>query len=288
MSDQTSITASEATTEVQQADGKAVFASATLMSAVATLKGISDEAIAAAINVPVGSVSAWLSGRNVGYREDMLALLGAFLGVNLQTARLSSDRVHIFDMSKLPLTASRDRIEICFMAIGHLMRGAKFASIRMGSKAGGAKSKVRVGQNHDSRAVFIAGKCLTFKAQFDPAEHGSDCQWAAGDATNSTVSISDPVMIRRVQTGDLTIGEFDQLFRAPSSTTLADVEMAARVNGLTHEEIINWIETVGAARAQQRLRTQQPAVYARDWGVASDQRGDGGNVSQLPLAANIG
>lgn len=287
MPETTPATSNEAVESHQPAHVKAGFANATLMSAVATLKGISDDAIAAAINVPVGSVSAWLSGRNVGYREDMLALLGTFLGVDLETGRLSDDRVHIFDLSKLPLTSSKDRIDVCLQVVGYMLRDAKFAGIRLGSvtRLTGSKTpKVRVGQNHNSRAVFIGGSCLTFKPQFDPLAHGSSCQWAAGDAAKSVVSVIDPVMIRRVENGDLTISEFDQLFRGPGSTTMADVEMAARVNGLTNEEIVEWIETIGAARAQQRLRTQQLPVMARDWSAATDTT----NVSQLPLAANNG
>lgn len=287
MPETTSTINDEAVVSQQPAHVKAGFANATLMSAVATLKGISDDAIAAAINVPVGSVSAWLSGRNVGYREDMLALLGSFLGVDLESSRLSQDRVHIFDLSKLPLTSSKERIDVSLQVVGYLLRDAKFAGIRLGSGSritGNKSPKVRVGQNNNSRAVFIGGSCLTFKPQFDPAVHGSACQWAAADAAKSVVTVTDPVMIRRVENGDLTISEFDQLFRGPSSTTLDDVEMAARVNGLTNEEIVEWIETIGAARAQHRLRTQQLPVMARDWSAAADAT----NVSQLPLAANNG
>lgn len=243
----------------------------TLLCAVARLKGIGDDAIANAINVPLSSVSAYFSGRNVGFREDVRQQLAAFLGVDLVTSRLSDDRVHIFDLSRLPVLMGRDHFDSLMGAMGILLREARAAIVEISGR-GGIRSvsgqRVRVVQNKHSRAVFLSGRCAGFRAEFDPVRL-TQCQWAGADKSKSVIKVSDHILAGRILCGDLTISEFDQIFRGPGATSWADVEMAARVNGVICEEIVEWIETVGSARALQRLRTQE--TPAERWGRVSGE-----------------
>lgn len=237
-----------------------------LLCAVARLKGIGDDAISNAINVPLSSVAAFFSGRNVGFREDVRQQLAAFLGVDLSTNRLSDDRVHIFDLSRLPVMMGRERFATHMDTMGILLREARAAIVEIAGRGGLSSvggQRVRVVQNKHSRAVFLSGRCAGFRAEFDPARH-PQCQWAGSDKGKSVIKVSDPVLAGRILCGDLTISEFDQIFRGPGATSWADVEMAARVNGVICEEIVEWIETVGSARAIQRLRTQE--TPAERWG----------------------
>lgn len=231
-----------------------------LLCAVARLKGFSDETISSALNVPKGTLGAFFAARNVGYRDDIRAALAKYLGINLSTGRLVGDQVHVFLLGKLPSTTSRKDFLLYMQSMGFLLRGGKaarlsFPALPAHRRVGPAMSGVHIVQNAESRALFIGGSTLTFRARFD-ASAIEGCDWAAGTEAKSEVPVAQRLLAIRVLSGDLTPIEFDEIFRGAEATTWADVEMSARVNSVTKDEIVQWIETVGARKAIERERAQ--------------------------------
>lgn len=257
--------------------------SETLLCAVAKLKGISDEAISSAISVPKGTVQAYFRGRNVGYREEIRNTLAKFLGVDLMTGRLTSDQVHVFMLHKLPASTSSKVFHDYMQAIGFMLRNSKVAQLTfpclgLGRRARMSFRGIHVVQNRESRAVFLGGQCLTFRARFDSRDV-EGCQWAGGTQKASSTPVEQRILAERIAAGDMTAIEFDEIFRGAEATTWVDVEMTARVNGVNKDEIVEWIETVGARRAIDRSRAEVSAQVADTatelWGKTPEAESNG-------------
>lgn len=234
-------------------------ATGALLCAVAKLKGISDEAISIAINVPQGTTQAYFEGRNVGYRDDIRQALAKYLGVDLATHRLSSQQVHVFMLNKISLKTTRKQFNIYMHAVGRLLRVSKSATLEFPCLGLAERFSLRVRgvhvvQSKNTRAIFLGGQCLTFRARFSPAFVES-CIWAGGTKENSIFSVAQLTLGQRIVKNDITTAEFDEIFRGSKATTWRDVDMSARVNGVTKDEVVEWIETIGARRALEATKS---------------------------------
>lgn len=263
--------------------------SETLLSSVAHLKGFTDEAISSAINAPKGTIGAYFAGRKVGYREDMRTTLAAVLGVDLAAGRLKSDCVHVFRLDKLPFFTSRKRFDLYLQSIGYLLRGSRaakltFSSLDFGPRLANGVRGIYVAQNKQTRAILVGGWCAGFHATLATSKI-EGIKWAnKGARTNSVVDVCDPMLATRICNGDITVTEFDEIFRGAEATTWSDVEMSARVNLVSRDEIVNWIETVGNRRAMERLIAAKTQETAADrWVRESDT--DTSAMTQLRMAA---
>lgn len=244
--------------------------SETLLCAVARLKGITDEAISSAINVPKGTISGYFGGRNVGIREEMRDALAGFLGIDMTVGRLTADRVHVFALDRVPTFSSRSQFQLYMQSLGFLLRGSKAASLHFTSMAITARLASRLRgvhavQNSHSRAIFLGGYCAGFRAKFN-ADDIEGCTWAGGSRSKSRVKVMDATLAKRIANGDMTVIEFDEIFRGAEATSWLDVEMSARVNLVTKDEIVEWIETIGARRAmEQQLAAVAQETAAERW-----------------------
>lgn len=224
-----------------------------ILSSVAILKGVTTGAISEAVNVPKNTIDAYFAGRKVGFREDIRKNIAGYLGVDLMTCRLSSDRVHIFALNKLPFGISKEMFDKHMRHVSFLLRDGKAAKLEMPllgrMERNGARMRgAHVMQNSHSRAIFLGGWCIGFRAVLD-LESFKGCKWASGKMDTSVVKVAERTLSLRIADGDVTPMEFDEIFRSPDAASWADIEMSARVNQVSRQEILEWIETVGQRRA---------------------------------------
>lgn len=238
----------------------AVDFGAKILQSVALLKGLTNSEIANAVNVPKNTIDAYLAGRKVGFREDIRKNIAGFLGIDLATCRLSSDRVHIFALNKLPFATKKECFDKHMRHISFLLRDGKAAKLEFPHLSRMERNAARlrgahVMQNASSRAIFIGGWCLGFHATLD-LESFKDCKWASGKVSTSLVQVVERSLSLRIADGDVTALEFDEIFRGPDAISWADIEMSARINQVSREEIHEWIETIGQRRAMEATFSQ--------------------------------
>lgn len=231
-----------------------------ILSSVALLKGMPNGAIANAVNVPKNTIDAYFSGRKIGFREDIRKNIAGYLGIDVSSCRLTSDRVHIFALNKLPFATSKESFDKHMRHISFLLRDGKAAKLdlpllsRMERSAARMRG-VHVMQNSSSRAIFLGGWCMGFHATLD-LESFKDCKWASGKINTSVVKVLERTLSLRIADADVTPMEFDEIFRGAEATNWADIEMAARINQVSRDEILEWIETVGQRRSMEDALTQ--------------------------------
>lgn len=244
----------------------AVDFGAKILNSVALLKGLTNSEIANAVNVPKNTIDAYLAGRKVGFREDIRKNIAGFLGVDLATCRLSSDRVHIFALNKLPFATKKECFDKHMRHISYLLRDSKAAKLEFPHLSRMERNAARlrgahVMQNASSRAIFIGGWCLGFHATLD-MESFKDCKWASGKVGTSLVQVLERSLSLRIADGDVTAMEFDEIFRGADAISWADIEMSARINQVSRDEIHEWIETIGQRRAMEAALSHARSLAA--------------------------
>lgn len=214
------------------------------LAAVARLKGITTGTLAAATKLPIESVSAYLSS-NLGLPRHHVEKIATVLGVSLKTRSLSREVVHIFFTDKATNGASD------FESIANLINPSKAAIVRSNqnnlSKRMFGNTFIMV-QNDDQRILFVDKvKYLGLAGPFDVAQHLAGCRWVKGSPESSVKILRSASLTQRMESLDLIPSEYDEVFEG-EKITWREVENSARANGVSKQEVLNWVETIGRHR----------------------------------------
>lgn len=245
-------TASESYSETSDLELKdqEVLPSGLSMLAVSEAKDISVQALATLVSVPIGNLEKFFNGNNEAIMEHSKSKISEFLGFNKQ-GKLSSEFVHFMRLEKL--TGSKEMRFKKMRAIGSSLNASKAALVKLPFSIKDARSFFVV-QNSEVRILFSGGIDLHFKLRSTDWQEGpafiEDCKWAASTLSKSFVKITREDNTQRIRSMDITPIEFDNLFSEGKAATWADADVIARKAGVSAEEVIHWIETVGKNRTQ--------------------------------------
>jgi hypothetical protein len=221
------------------------------------LKGVSVETIAEAIDTPVETVSAFMAGRKVPVAAATARRIGTFLGIDMDSARLLPDMVHVFDCANVGKLASRPEFERRIGAIGVLLRESKagrlkFKALRMTARPVAGLFPIHVVQNDFFSAVVFGAPRLGFVARFD-TRFVPDCQWVIpGKERRSTVPVTQKALCYRLLKREITGIEFNEIFEGRNARTWSDVEAASIENQVAKVDLIQWIQLIGQNRKAVR------------------------------------
>jgi hypothetical protein len=228
-----------------------------LLSSVAILKGLSVTAVAQASGIPERLVQALFSEQGVNsVKRGAIKKVAGVLGIDLSTMRFAAGQVHVFKLGNISFFTGLTRGKRIMRAAGLLARGARVAELRTGTRP--ALRRIFVAQNEHFRALFVSGR-LSFDLAAIPS-----AQWVRGQHQQSVVSVRNTELVKHLQADDLTEGEFDELFLGPNAVTWEDIRVASRVNGVSKQELLAFIqsraEQIDATDEQEEKRAVNEAL----------------------------
>lgn len=205
------------------------------------LKRLDGRAVAAAIGMPYENVRQAIEGEAQAMRKSDWERLMEISGFDLETGRLNRNFPHFIHVDDSRIADLR--------CISGLMADAKAARIQCNERRLlGMFSKgpsLTVIQNDHVRIVCIE------HTKMSSMSHIPDCQWARKSEEDSIVKTALPA--DRFIKGDLTSTEFDDLFSRGDRMTLDRIEILARANHVTFEEIAEFIQQRGDQKERDRL-----------------------------------
>lgn len=248
----------EILSESLNVEGVGVIPSALSMFAISESKGITIQSLAIFASIPLGNLEKFFNGNKDAVSEDSKWKIAEILGFN-KKGFLCSDSVHFICLDRL--TGSKEIRFKKMKSIGSLIAPARAAIVKLPIssliKQPVTSIDLRtffVVQNSDVRVLFSGSLDLHFKLRSADWQDGpafiDQCAWAGGSFQKSVVRIMTPGNIRRIRSMDMTPIEFDNLFSEGKAATWEDADVIARKAGISAEEVIHWIETVGRNRTQ--------------------------------------
>lgn len=222
-------------------------------SSLVRLKRLDVRASAAAIGMPYENVRQAIAGESQAMRNSDWERLMEIAGFDLETGRLNRNFPHFIHVDEERISDLK--------CVSSLMADAKAARIQCGERRLlGMFSKspsITVIQNDHVRIVCLE-HTKTSSMSYIP-----DCQWARKSEEDSVVKTT--LSADRFIKGDLTSTEFDDLFSRGARVTLERIEILARANHVTFEEIAEFIQQRGDQKEQDRL-TRMRSVGQEDRG----------------------
>ncbi|WP_157896821.1 hypothetical protein [Acidovorax carolinensis] len=225
-----------------------------LLSSVALLKGQSIDSIAKASGFPARIVDSIFKDRLApALKRSAIKRIAGALGIDLVNMRFAAGQVHAFDLRRIPVMASSKRRMQIKQAVGILARGARIARVQMGGTLVSALSRehVYVAQTEVYRAIFV-GRPGAFSPEMIPS-----AQWVCGTKKASVVRVSNNELVWGLHTSDITESEFDELFLGAEALIWDDIRTASRANGVSKQEIINFIQSRGEEIENARMGDAQ-------------------------------
>lgn len=213
-----------------------------LLHSIALLKGLTAAAVAKASGIPEQLVQSIFSDYGLAsVKKGAIKRVAGVLGIDLSTMRFAAGQVHIFDLGNIPALTGRTKARQIVRAAGLLARNARVAKLLVGTglKAVFARQNTYVVQTQHFRALFVSGRG---SARFDLAYLPS-AQWVRGRPEDSVVRIENAELIANLKSGDLTEGEFDELFLGSGAFNWEDIRVASRVNGVSKADLMKFIES---------------------------------------------
>lgn len=231
-----------------------------LLEAVARLKGLPVAALAKAAGLPEQLVVSLLKDKGRGTAKIVaVKRVADVLGIDLTSMRLAAGRVHVFNLGNLPGFMKGAAAARILRGVGLLARGARVAGVRRQGDLLGAlrKPSMFLAQTAHLRALFVSER------RFDIGFIDSGA-WVCGDRRASVLRVPPGELFDNLARHDLTEFEFDDLFRGMNAYTWDDVRIASRVNGVSKDDIMSFIES----RAQEIASGSAPHERAEE-GVAT-------------------
>lgn len=205
---------------------------------ISKLKRIDTAALATMLGMPTDNVRKALSGMEEALRAPEWDRVIEIMGIDPQTARLNRSMPHFIHVTPASLQA--------FQALENMFLNMRAARMqfddglmkRLRNKA----PHVAVMQNDHLRVVLIEHEGVR------ALEAINGIEWARGSEKASQVKA---VFSRdRFVAGDLTAIEFDTLFAGDRRINWDYVELVARANRVSMEDIVGYIQSVGEEKSQ--------------------------------------
>lgn len=212
-----------------------------LLKSVATLKGLSTAAVAKSSGIPAALVQSIFDDHGVSaIKRGAIKRVAMVIGIDLSCMRLAGGQVHVFNMGNLPTLMGAVTLRRVMRGIGLLARGAQVAELKVerGMRSWFGGPTMHVAQKDNFRALFVSGTFKSFAIGFIPSG-----TWVCGKREQSVVPVENSELSKNLIAGDLTEGEFDELFLGASALTWDDIRVASRVNGVTKAELLRFIES---------------------------------------------
>jgi len=206
---------------------------------ISMLKRIDTAALAAMLGMPTDNVRKALSGVEEALRAPEWDRVIEIMGIDPETARLNRSMPHFIHVTPATLDAFK-ALESVFLN----MRAARM-SFKEGliARLRNKQPRVAVMQNDHLRIVLIEHEGV----RAINAINGVD--WARGSEQASLVK---SVFSRdRFIAGDLTAIEFDTLFAGDRRIDWNYVELVARANRVSMEDIVSYIQSVGEQKSHE-------------------------------------
>ena len=228
-----------------------------LLSSLALMKGLDVADVARTSGLTPQVVAAAFAQESMAnLQASTIKRIANVLGLNLQSLRLADWQVHVFDLSRLSSVKGATARHKAMRAVGLVMRGALVARLGV---AGASWEKVFGGkqfyaaQADGVRAVFVASRGIRGSGPFSISSL-PNAGWVCRTEAASLVPVRAEELTKNMRAHDLTALEFDQIFSGPEAFSWADIHVAARANGVTRAEIMEFIRERGAAINQQKGR----------------------------------
>lgn len=206
---------------------------------ISRLKRIDTAALAAMLGMPTDNVRKALSGVEEALRAPEWDRVIEIMGIDPETARLNRSMPHFIHVTPATLDAFK-ALESVFLN----MRAARMSfNEGLMARLRNKQPHVAVMQNDHLRIVLIEHEGVRAMN----AINGVD--WARGSEQASLVK---SVFSRdRFIAGDLTAIEFDTLFAGDRRIDWSYVELVARANRVSMEDIVNYIQSVGEQKSHE-------------------------------------
>lgn len=228
-----------------------------LLSSLALMKGLTVADVARTSGLTSQVVAAAFAQESMAnLQAATIKRIAGVLGLNLQNLRLADWQVHVFDLARLSALKGSTARHQAMRAIGLVMRGALVARLGV---AGASWEKVFGGkqfyaaQAEGVRAVFVSSHGIRGSAPFSLSSL-PNASWVCKNEAASLVPVRAEDLTKNMRAHDITAQEFDQIFSGPEAFSWADIHVAARANGVTRTEIMEFIRERGAANALQKGR----------------------------------
>lgn len=203
-----------------------------LISAMIVLKRLDAYMLSVTTGIPMSNITAYIGGNERALTPSTLHQLQSFVGLT-EPGMLTPDRVHVLQCQ------SRDDFTI-LADVNHLFAKSLFARIEAPSRRIELRRQYAhaFGNSADSQAV--RGLILTQGVELEPANLHPSCQWAGKNGKPASVNAGD--LWSRLLAADFSITEFDELF-SNRRLSWQEIDMMARIHGVTRREIAEWIES---------------------------------------------
>lgn len=203
------------------------------------LKQISIGALSAMLGMPSENVRQALGGMYEALRAPEWDRLIEIMGIDPETSRLNRKMPHFLHVTKANLLAFK-ALEDAFVT----MRAARMDfDERWIDRIRNKAPKVAVMQNDHLRVVVIEHQGV----QAIDAING--VEWARG--TEKASRLKSSLERERFIAGDMTAIEFDLLFAGDRRIDWDYIELVARANRVSMEDIVTYIKSVGDKKAEE-------------------------------------
>lgn len=204
---------------------------------ISKLKRIDTAALATMLGMPTDNVRKALSGMEEALRAPEWDRVIEIMGIDPQTARLNRSMPHFIHVTPASLQA--------FQALESIFLNMRAARMQFDDglikRLRNNAPRVVVMQNDHLRVVLIEHEGVR------ALESVNGIEWARGSEKASQVKA---VFSRdRFVAGDLTAIEFDTLFAGDRRIDWDYVELVARANRVSMEDIVGYIQSVGEQKS---------------------------------------